>query len=440
MAAGRGRGVGMAVRVRSGPRRMASPGHIGDGSGSGRRSRAVRHVGCDCGPTGLGQLPVGSLDRLARLATGAPGWRFAHRAELADRCHPGRRRSIGGGGRPGWEPLGLPSGRRIGHARMAGPPRCPDRLGSLGHPRRRRYRDGVRGRWKRGPARVGGYYAFSHNGAQIWGRNATDPNGNYGVQAGMSVGNLSGVNAVVAPSLGQNEYAFAAGNGAGLPGWPFFTADSGFTTPALADLYGNGQTEVVEGGDSTAGVANGVTYSNGGHLRVLGPGGNLICDHDTNQTVDSSPAVGTSSPVAGRASPSAPGRFTAGHPTPTPCSAPTPTATSCGGPTSVGTRRAARPSVISRATATSRWSKGSTPDRTVWCGRSTGPTARPCRDGRRPRRDASSAGWPPPTSPAAATTTCWSRRPPGWSSTTAGAPRRWPRWAPASSGSRTRRW
>ena len=81
-------------------------------------------------------------------------------------------------------------------------------------------------------------------------------------------------------------------NGALLPGWPFFTADSSFTTPALADLYGNGQTEIVEGGDSTAGVANGVTYTNGGHLRVIGGGGNLICDHDVNQTVDSSPAVG----------------------------------------------------------------------------------------------------------------------------------------------------
>jgi hypothetical protein len=140
--------------------------------------------------------------------------------------------------------------------------------------------------------RVGGYYAFSHTGAQLWGRNATDPNGNYGVQASMSVGSLNGVNAVVAPSLGQSEYAFAAGNGALLPGWPFFTADSGFSTPSLADLYGNGQTEVIEGGDSTQGVANGVNYANGGHLRVLGPGGNLICDHDTDQTVDSSPAVG----------------------------------------------------------------------------------------------------------------------------------------------------
>ena len=31
---------------------------------------------------------------------------------------------------------------------------------------------------------------------------------------------------------------------------------SNFTTPSLADLYGNGQTEVIEGGDSTAGQAD----------------------------------------------------------------------------------------------------------------------------------------------------------------------------------------
>jgi hypothetical protein len=140
--------------------------------------------------------------------------------------------------------------------------------------------------------RVGGYYAFTHSGAQAWYRSAPDPNGIYGVQASMSVGVLNGVNSVVAPSLGQEEYAFDASNGSGLPGWPFFTADSTFTTPALADLYGNGQTEAVEGGDSSPGVAYGQTYTAGGHLRVLGAGGNLICDHDTNQTVDSSPAVG----------------------------------------------------------------------------------------------------------------------------------------------------
>jgi hypothetical protein len=139
---------------------------------------------------------------------------------------------------------------------------------------------------------VGGYYAFNSNGSQLWGRNAADPNGLHGVQASLAVGSIDGVQAVVAPSLGQDEYAFNAANGALLPGWPFFTADSGFTTPALADLYGNGQTEIVEGGDSSPGVAYGVHYTAGGHLRVLGGGGNLICEYNSDQTIDSSPAVG----------------------------------------------------------------------------------------------------------------------------------------------------
>ncbi|MHB1547429.1 MAG: hypothetical protein ACYCX8_01655, partial [Acidimicrobiales bacterium] len=139
---------------------------------------------------------------------------------------------------------------------------------------------------------VGGYYAFNPNGSLRWHVNATDAHGNHGVQASLAVGSLGGTTAVVAPSLGQYEYALNASTGSVLPGWPFFTADSGFTTPSLVDLSGNGQTDVVEGGDSTAGVADGQTYTNGGHLRVLGPGGNLLCDYNTNQTVDSSPAVG----------------------------------------------------------------------------------------------------------------------------------------------------
>ncbi len=139
---------------------------------------------------------------------------------------------------------------------------------------------------------VGGYFAFNHTGSPLWAVNAADPNGLHGVQASLAVGPLNGVTAAVAPSLGQDEYAMNAGNGSVMPGWPFFTADSGFSTPSLADLYGNGQTEVVEGGDSTAGIAYGQTYANGGHLRVLGPGGNLICDHGFDQTIDSSTAVG----------------------------------------------------------------------------------------------------------------------------------------------------
>jgi hypothetical protein len=139
---------------------------------------------------------------------------------------------------------------------------------------------------------TGGYVGLSNTGARIWSRAATDLNAAYGVQASMAVGPIQGVQAVVAPSLGQNAYALDAGNGGVLPGWPFFTADSGFTTPSLADVYGNGQTEIVQGGDSTAGNAMNQQYANGGHLRVLGSGGNLLCHYDTNQTVDSSTAVG----------------------------------------------------------------------------------------------------------------------------------------------------
>ena len=140
---------------------------------------------------------------------------------------------------------------------------------------------------------AGGYHGFNHVGGQIWSNPAKDLNGTHGTQASLAVGSLNGATSVVAPSLGQNAYALNASNGGVLSGWPFFTADSGFSTPSLADLYGNGQNEVIEGGDSTAGLANGVQYANGGHLRVIGAGGNLICDHDFNQTIDSSTAVGS---------------------------------------------------------------------------------------------------------------------------------------------------
>jgi hypothetical protein len=139
---------------------------------------------------------------------------------------------------------------------------------------------------------AGGYNGITNTGNAFWFRPAADGNGNHGVQASLAVGSMEGVQAVVAPSLSQDEYALNAGNGGTLPGWPFYTADSGFTTPSLADLYGNGGTEIVQGGDSTAGNAFGVQYNNGGHLRVIGTGGNLICDYDTNQTADSSTAVG----------------------------------------------------------------------------------------------------------------------------------------------------
>ena len=143
---------------------------------------------------------------------------------------------------------------------------------------------------------VGGYEGFGPTGRSLWRASVVDPSGDaapaYGVQASLSVGSLQGGTDVVAASLGQEEYALNATTGASLAGWPFFTSDSNFSTAALADLYGTGQTEVVQGGDQSAGFALGQNYPQGGHLRILNARGGLICHYDTNQTVDSSPAVG----------------------------------------------------------------------------------------------------------------------------------------------------
>jgi hypothetical protein len=151
----------------------------------------------------------------------------------------------------------------------------------------------------------GGYQAISPTGGDQWfvqeSNPSTDPTPHSGIQASLAVGDLQGGTDVTAGSLGQDQDALNAANGSMLSGFPWFQADSDFTTPALADLYGNGQTEIVEGGDSTAGIAYGVTYANGGHLRVQSPTGNaggaqpsdgLDCQYNTNETVESSPAVG----------------------------------------------------------------------------------------------------------------------------------------------------
>ena len=77
-----------------------------------------------------------------------------------------------------------------------------------------------------------------------------------------------------AGSLGQNTYALGAGNGAMLGGFPWFQGDSVFSTAAVADLYADDNNEIISGGDSSAGLAYGQTYSNGGHIRILSSAGN----------------------------------------------------------------------------------------------------------------------------------------------------------------------
>ena len=92
--------------------------------------------------------------------------------------------------------------------------------------------------------------------------------------ASLTVGSYAGGYGVEAGSLGQNTYALAASTGAMLGGFPWFSADSVFSTAAVADLYADGNNELISGGDSTAGVAYGQTYANGGHIRILSSAGN----------------------------------------------------------------------------------------------------------------------------------------------------------------------
>jgi hypothetical protein len=152
----------------------------------------------------------------------------------------------------------------------------------------------------------GGYFAIGPNGGIQWyvqeTNPGTDPVAHSSVQAGMTVGAYAFGYGVEAGSLGQNTYALGAGNGAVLGGFPWFSADSVFSTSAVADLYSDGNNEIVTGGDSSAGAAYGQTYANGGHIRILSsagnagtgnPAGGLVCQFNTNQNIDrSSPAVG----------------------------------------------------------------------------------------------------------------------------------------------------
>lgn len=154
--------------------------------------------------------------------------------------------------------------------------------------------------------RAGGYLAIDADGTKRWSVTVQNPSsdggGNIAVPASLAVGDLQGSSLdVVAPSVGQEEYAINASSGAVLPGFPWFTADSVFTTPALADVYQTGQTDIVEGGDQTPGISYGVVYLKGGHLRVISPTGTLgtnsptgglLCESNPDQGIESSPAVG----------------------------------------------------------------------------------------------------------------------------------------------------
>jgi hypothetical protein len=151
---------------------------------------------------------------------------------------------------------------------------------------------------------VPGYQAITPQGNSQWKASEKDPfNGaSWGAQSSMAVGNLQGQTDVVGPSIGENTDAYNATTGASLNGFPWFQADSSFATPALADVLGNGGTQIVEAGAGSTGLAYGYNYLQGGYVHVVQPdgnGGNTAAANDgtdclfhSSQEIDSSPAVG----------------------------------------------------------------------------------------------------------------------------------------------------
>ena len=151
----------------------------------------------------------------------------------------------------------------------------------------------------------GGYLALNYKGDKAWYHSPYllpgNKGGKRGVMSSMAVGNIRTGSDVIGGAMGQMQSAFTAKKGKTLAGFPWLMADTNFSTPALANVFGKKRDYIFEGGDSTAGSSSVSTYKSGGHIRILKPTGNLReswpdrglkCEATTNQVVQSSPAVG----------------------------------------------------------------------------------------------------------------------------------------------------
>ena len=131
----------------------------------------------------------------------------------------------------------------------------------------------------------GGYWGLSHTGGLVLHHVGSDPNqAAEPVFSAPAVANLDCTSHpdVVAGALGQEEYTLDATNGSVLTGWPLFTYDTVFSSPAVADVAG--QRLVFEGGDMTA--------IGGGVLRAMNGAGRVVWTDMFDDVITSSPAIG----------------------------------------------------------------------------------------------------------------------------------------------------
>ncbi len=125
-----------------------------------------------------------------------------------------------------------------------------------------------------------------------WPRQTISTGGISGIYSSPAVGDINGDNAVeiVVGTYGQRVYAWTY-TGQMLPGWPFNNEDTVWSSPALADIDWDGVKEVVIGADSTGGPN--WPYTPGGLLYVLDEDASVLPGFPkvTPEVTWSSPAV-----------------------------------------------------------------------------------------------------------------------------------------------------
>ena len=137
----------------------------------------------------------------------------------------------------------------------------------------------------------GGIYSYAANGGQRWRFQPTDKdNGHLSVFSTPAIGdtNRDGVADVTSFALGLQSWSLSQSGGAN-GGWPFYTDDTVFSSAALADVNGDGQTDIVIGGDVSPGPP---VDGRGGILRAITGDGKLLWAHQFDEIVRSSPAIG----------------------------------------------------------------------------------------------------------------------------------------------------
>ncbi|HEY2430884.1 MAG TPA: cell wall-binding repeat-containing protein, partial [Acidimicrobiales bacterium] len=134
-------------------------------------------------------------------------------------------------------------------------------------------------------------YAIASTGAVRWHNIGSDADcANQAFQSSFAIGDTTGDGLPDATigALGLQSPSYNAISGVMNKGWPFFTDDTVFSSPALADLQGTGVPDIVMGGDATPGPGS----FQGGMMRAITGSGQLLWEFKTDEQVRSSPAIG----------------------------------------------------------------------------------------------------------------------------------------------------